>query len=105
MVAQMEVFLQEHTIAFIDTLFQSLESKDYLDGPPKVSIKKDKSDDEDDSKAKYEEGKPDSTTSTPANVSELSADLRDAEHRSSKRLSDVSLNSLRLFQPLLKQFF
>ena len=80
---QMEVFLQENTITFIDSLFKNLSSKEYLNGPPKITKKS--SEDEDDSK--FEE-KPDSTTSTPANVGELSSDLRDAEHKS-RRVSEV----------------
>ncbi len=71
---QMEVFLQENTLTFIDSLFKTLSNKEYLDGPPKVSPKKADFDDN--------EGKPDSTTSTPANVQELASDLKEAEHKS-----------------------
>lgn len=88
---QMEVFLQENTISFIESLFKTLESKEYLDGPPKNLSKKAEEDEED--------GKPDSTTSTPANIGELSSDLKEAEHRSTRRTSDVSL--LRMISPFL----
>ena len=84
----MEVFLQENTNGFIDTLFQTLQTKSYVDGPPKVVSSKPDDDDE----AKVEEGKPDSTTSTPANVSELTPDLKEAEHRSSRRSPEVGLS-------------
>ena len=79
---QMEVFLQENTVSFIESLFKTLVTKEYLEGPPKGLTKK--LDEED------EEGKPDSTTSTPANIGELTSDLREAEHRSGRRTSDVS---------------
>ena len=88
---QMEVFLQENTVSFIESLFKTLESKEYLDGPPKNLSKKTEEDEED--------GKPDSTTSTPANIGELSSDLKEAEHRSTRRTSDVSL--LRMISPFL----
>ena len=78
---QMEVFLQENTVSFIESLFKTLVTKEYLEGPPKGLPKK--ADEEE------EEGKPDSTTSTPANIGELTSDLREAEHRSSRRTSDV----------------
>ena len=44
-----------------------------------------------DQSGKLEEnsGKPDSTTSTPANVSELASDLKEAEHK--HRSPDVSI--------------
>ena len=85
MTNQMEVFLQENTQSFIDSLFTTLQSGDYVDGPPKVVALKADADEE---SGKFEEGKPDSTTSTPANVSELASDLKEAEH---KRSSDVSI--------------
>ena len=89
MAQQMEVFLQENTTTFIDTLFITLESKDYLSGPPKVLARKTEEDEE----SKFEEGKPDSTTSTPANVSELASDLKDAEHKgNNRRSSEVKKN-------------
>ena len=89
MTNQMEVFLQENTESFIDSLFVTLESGDYVNGPPKlvVSRKADQADTDD--HGKYEEGKPDSTTSTPANVSELASDLKEAEHKSTNRSPDV----------------
>ena len=86
---QMEVFLQDNTITFIDTLFKSLYNKDYLDGPPKIPPKKGSDDDD----AKFEEGKPDSTTSTPANVSELASDLKEAEHKLNRRTSEVNTST------------
>ena len=83
---QMEVFLQDNTVNFIDSLFKTLRNKDYLDGPPKILSKKSEDDD-----CKYEEGKPDSTTSTPANVSELTSDLKDAEHKFNRKTSEVNI--------------
>ena len=35
MTNQMEVFLQENTTSFIDSLFTTLQSGDYVEGPPK----------------------------------------------------------------------
>ena len=35
MTNQMEVFLQENTQSFIESLFTTLQSGDYVDGPPK----------------------------------------------------------------------
>ena len=80
---QMEVFLQENTVSFIESLFKALESKEYLEGPPKTLKKIEAEADLE------EDGKPDSTTSTPANIGELSSDLKEAEHRSTRRTSDV----------------
>ena len=80
---QMEVFLQENTVSFIESLFKALESKEYLEGPPKTLKKNEAEADLE------EDGKPDSTTSTPANIGELSSDLKEAEHRSTRRTSDV----------------
>ena len=80
---QMEVFLQENTVSFIESLFKALESKEYLEGPPKTLKKTEAEADLE------EDGKPDSTTSTPANIGELSSDLKEAEHRSTRRTSDV----------------
>merc|ERR1739844_189332 len=85
MTNQMEVFLQENTQSFIDSLFTTLQSGDYVDGPPKVVALKADADEE---SGKFEEGKPDSTTSTPANVSELASDLKEAEHKSTNRSPD-----------------
>ena len=81
---QMEVFLQENTAEFIDSLFKTLSDKEYLNGPPKIA-KRNNSDDEDD----VQEGKPDSTTSTPANVGELSSELKDADVQKPRRISEV----------------
>ena len=36
MTSQMEVFLQENTNTFIESLFKTLQSGDYVEGPPKV---------------------------------------------------------------------
>jgi len=80
MTNQMEVFLQENTTSFIDSLFTTLQSGDYVEGPPKVVARKAEADDES-GKHDEQEGKPDSTTSTPANVSELASDLKEAEHK------------------------
>lgn len=77
---QMEVFLQESTTPFIDSLFKTLQSKEYLNGPPATKNRHDE---------ENEEGKPDSTTSTPANVNELASDLKDSEHKSNHRSPDV----------------
>ena len=85
MTNQMEVFLQENTQSFIESLFTTLQSGDYVDGPPKVVARKAEPDDE--SGKLEDQGKPDSTTSTPANVSELASDLKEAEHK--QRSSDV----------------
>jgi len=84
MTNQMEVFLQENTQSFIESLFTTLQSGDYVDGPPKVVARKAEPDDE--SVKLEDQGKPDSTTSTPANVSELASDLKEAEHK--QRSSD-----------------
>ena len=90
---QMEVFLQENTVSFIESLFKALESKEYLEGPPKTLKKTEAEADLE------EDGKPDSTTSTPANIGELSSDLKEAEHRSTRRTSDVRKS---LFLPAVK---
>ena len=81
---QMEVFLQENTAEFIDSLFKTLSDKEYLNGPPKIA-KRNNSDDEDD----VQDGKPDSTTSTPANVGELSSELKDTDVQKPRRISEV----------------
>ena len=81
---QMEVFLQENTAEFIDSLFKTLSDKEYLNGPPKIA-KRINSDDEDD----VQEGKPDSTTSTPANVGELSSELKETDVQKPRRVSEV----------------
>jgi len=82
MTNQMEVFLQENTNTFIDSLFTTLQNGDYVEGPPKVVARKADADDLDQSgKLEENSGKPDSTTSTPANVSELASDLKEAEHK------------------------
>jgi hypothetical protein len=87
---QMEVFLQESTDNFIEELFGTLSNKEYLDGPPKVVAKKETKSEVDEETSILEEGKPDSTTSTPANISDLS-DLKEGqiEYKPSRHLSDV----------------
>ena len=100
MTNQMEVFLQENTESFIDSLFVTLESGEYVNGPPKVVSRKVDADDD----GKYEEGKPDSTTSTPANVSELASDLKEAEHKSTNRSPDVCNFRISIFYFLLLYF-
>ena len=83
---QMEVFLQDNTGTFIDSLFTTLSSKDYLNGPPPKVAKKGSDDEEE---VKNEEEKPDSTTSTPRDLGELSSELKEADSKS-RRISEVS---------------
>ena len=45
MTNQMEVFLQENTNTFIDSLFTTLQNGDYVEGPPKVVARKADADD------------------------------------------------------------
>ena len=82
---QMEVFLQDNTGTFIDSLFTTLSSKDYLNGPPPKVAKKGSDDEEE---VKNEEEKPDSTTSTPRDLGELSSELKEADNKS-RRISEV----------------
>ena len=49
MTNQMEVFLQENTHSFIESLFTTLQSGDYVDGPPKADAA-------DEETIKFEEG-------------------------------------------------
>ena len=83
---QMEVFLQDNTGTFIDSLFTTLSSKDYLNGPPPKVAKKGSDDEEE---VKNEEEKPDSTTSTPRDLGELSSELKEADNKT-RRISEVS---------------
>jgi len=45
MTNQMEVFLQENTNTFIESLFTTLQNGDYVEGPPKVVARKADADD------------------------------------------------------------
>ena len=45
MTSQMEVFLQENTNTFIESLFTTLQNGDYVEGPPKVVARKADADD------------------------------------------------------------
>ena len=45
MTSQMEVFLQENTNTFIESLFTTLQTGDYVEGPPKVVARKADADD------------------------------------------------------------